>query len=62
MHDFAIPTFPDLQRILTDQISLKRAFYLVRHHDDRKVERLNRVAKLLTTKIRAEIKHLEAAA
>ena len=62
VHDFAIPTFPELQRILTDQISLKRAFYLVRHHDDRKVERLNRVAKQLISKIRLEIKRLESAA
>lgn len=62
VHDFAIPTFPDLQRILTDQIALKRAFYLVRHHDDRKVERLNRIAEQLVGKIRAEIKRLEAAA
>jgi DNA-binding transcriptional LysR family regulator len=62
VHDFAIPTFPDLQRILMDEISLKRAFYLVRHHDDRKVERLNRVADQLIAKLRLEIKRLETAA
>lgn len=62
VHDFAIPTFPDLHRVLMDQISLKRAFYLVRHHDDRKVERLNRFAEHLISKTRNEIKRLEAAA
>jgi DNA-binding transcriptional LysR family regulator len=61
-HDFAILAFPNLQRILTDQFSLSRTFYLVRHHDDRKVERLNRVAELLITKLRLEIKRLEAGA
>ena len=62
VHDFAIPTFPDLLRILMDQISLTRSFYLVRHHDDRRVERLNRIAEQLISKIRQEIRHLEAAA
>ncbi|GGA11762.1 LysR family transcriptional regulator [Neptunicoccus cionae] len=62
VHDFAIPTFPEVERILTDQISLTRSFYLVRHSDDRRVERLNRVAQLLTGKIRQEIKRLQAAA
>ena len=60
VHDFAIPTYPQLQRILTDQVSLTRSFYLVRHADDRKVERLNRFADLLIPKIRAELRKLEA--
>nr|WP_325251987.1 LysR family transcriptional regulator [Amylibacter sp.] len=62
VHDFAIPTFPELQRILTDQISLTRSFYLVRHSDDHRVERQNRVAQQLITKIRREIRRLQAAA
>jgi len=60
VHDFAIPTFPELQRILMDSVSLTRSFYLVRHADDRKVERLNRFADLLIPKIRAEVRALEA--
>jgi len=60
VHDFAIPTYPNLQRILMDQVSLTRSFYLVRHADDRKVERLNRFADLLIPKIRAEVRKLEA--
>ena len=62
MHDFAIPTFPDLRRILTDQVSLERNFYLIRHADDRKVERLNRFADLLAAKLRREVARLEAIA
>lgn len=62
VHDFAIPTFPELKRILMDQVSLTRSFYLVRHADDRKVERLNRFADLLIPKIRAEVHALEASA
>ncbi len=60
VHDFAIPAFPELKRILMDQVSLTRSFYLVRHADDRKVERLNRFADLLIPKIRAEVRALEA--
>jgi DNA-binding transcriptional LysR family regulator len=62
VHDFAIPTFPELRRILTNEISLTRSFYLVRHHDDRRVERLNLFAKHLITKIRREVRRLESEA
>lgn len=60
VHDFAIPTYPQLQRILMDHVSLTRSFFLVRHADDRKVERLNRFAELLIPKIRTEVRKLEA--
>lgn len=60
VHDFAIPTFPDLRKILTDHVSLSRSFYLIRHADDRRVERLNRFAVLLAEKIRREVARLEA--
>lgn len=60
VHDFAIPTFPELQKILTDEVSLKRSFYLIRHKDDQRVERLNRFAEIFTKKIRAEVQRLEA--
>jgi DNA-binding transcriptional LysR family regulator len=62
VHDFAMPTFPDLQKILTDQVSLTRSFYLVRHADDRRNARLKRFAELLVPKLRNEVKRLEAAA
>ncbi len=60
VHDFAIPTFPELRKILTDQFSLKRSFYLIRHKDDQRVERLNRFAELFAKKIRLEVQRLEA--
>jgi DNA-binding transcriptional LysR family regulator len=59
-HDFAMPLIGGLQKVLADQVSLKRSFYLVRHTSDKRVERLNRFAKLLSTQMRAEIIRLEA--
>ncbi len=60
VHDFAMPTFPELQKILTAKIALKRSFYLVRHADDRRVERLSRFADLLALALRKEVARLEA--
>lgn len=62
VHDFAIPAMQDLRRILVDEVSIARAFYLVRHADDRKVERLNRFAELLARQLRLELQRLEGLA
>jgi DNA-binding transcriptional LysR family regulator len=62
VHDFALPSAPELTRILTDQVSLTRAFWLIRHVDDGRVARLNRFAELLALEIRKEVQRLEAAA
>jgi DNA-binding transcriptional LysR family regulator len=62
VHDFALPAAPELSRIIPDQISLTRAFWLIRHADDGRVERLNRFAATLTTEIRAEMIRLEGGA
>ncbi|MDB2369124.1 LysR family transcriptional regulator [Octadecabacter sp.] len=59
VHDFALPFAPELKRVLTDEISLTRSFYLVRHDSDRKSDRLNRFADLLTAGLRAEVARLE---
>jgi DNA-binding transcriptional LysR family regulator len=59
VHDFAMPAFPDLVKIITDQVALKRSFYLIRHSDDRRVERLNRFADILVQKLRREVGRLE---
>ena len=59
VHDFAIPAFTGLRKVLVDQISIKRSFYLIRHQDDRRVERLNRFAAALTAGIRREVVRLE---
>lgn len=58
-HDFSIPFHRNLRRVLDDEISLTRAFYLVRHQGDRRSERLNRVADALCAGIRAEVSRLE---
>lgn len=60
VHDFAIPSAPQVKKILTEALSLTRSFYLVRHVDDRRVERLNIFAELLARGMRQEIANLEA--
>nr|WP_255731941.1 LysR family transcriptional regulator [Ruegeria sp. Ofav3-42] len=59
-HDFTLPFHPNLQKILTDQVSLTRSFHLVRHQGDQRNERLNRFAQALSQGIREEVEHLEA--
>ncbi|MAC81294.1 MAG: LysR family transcriptional regulator [Rhodobacteraceae bacterium] len=60
-HDFALPSHPGLRRVLTDEIALTRAFYLVRHQSDQRSERLNRFSILLVERLRAEVARLEGA-
>jgi DNA-binding transcriptional LysR family regulator len=59
VHDFALPAAPELQRVLPDQISLTRAFWLIRHQDDARLDRLNRFADHLLREVRAEMARLE---
>ena len=59
VHDFAMPFGPELQLILPDKLVLQRSFYLIRHADDRQVERLNRTAELVVQGIRQEVSRLE---
>lgn len=61
-HDFALPAHKLLRRILPEQISLTRSFYLVRHQGDQRSERLNRFAQLLSEGLRAEVERLEGLA
>ena len=58
-HDFTLPFHPGLRKIVTDQVSLTRGFYLVRHQGDQRNERLNRFAEALTRGIRDEVARLE---
>lgn len=58
VHDFALPFAPELMPVLRHVISLQRTFYLIRHVDDRQVNRLNRFARLLTEGVRAEAARL----
>jgi DNA-binding transcriptional LysR family regulator len=62
VHDFSLPAAPDLVRVLPEALSLSRSFYLIRHADDRRVERLNRFAELLALGVRRELARLEASA
>lgn len=60
VHDFAIPFAPGVERVLTDQISLTRSFWLIRHADDRHSVRMNLLADALASGLRAEVARLEA--
>jgi len=62
VHDFAIPSCPGVEKVLPHQISLTRAFWLIRHADDRRSERLTRLADALATGLRREVARLESLA
>ncbi|MCW8842998.1 MAG: LysR family transcriptional regulator [Rhodobacteraceae bacterium] len=62
VHDFALPSARGLVKVLEDDLSLTRSFYLIRHADDRRLERMNRFAAALCDGIRAEVAKLEASA
>ncbi|PRX38279.1 DNA-binding transcriptional regulator, LysR family [Meinhardsimonia xiamenensis] len=59
VHDFALPFAPRVVRVLPEEIALTRSFYLVRHADDRRVERLNRFAAALLEALPAEVARLQ---
>ena len=58
VHDFALPSAPELRRVLGDEISLTRSFWLIRH--DGREARLNRFATALIAGARAEMARLES--
>ncbi|MAZ23076.1 LysR family transcriptional regulator [Roseovarius sp.] len=60
MHDFAIPFTDGLTKILTQEVSLTRSFYLIRHRDNLRTDRLNRFAAALSEGMRREVARLEA--
>jgi DNA-binding transcriptional LysR family regulator len=62
VHDFALPSDPAVRRVLPDLFSLTRTFHLIRHADDRRVERLNRFAEALAEGVRREVQRLESIA
>ncbi|MEC3862540.1 LysR family transcriptional regulator [Mesobacterium sp. TK19101] len=59
-HAFAMPLAPDLVPVLPETVSLNRSFYLVRHADDRRSDRMNRLIEALSTGLRREVQRLEA--
>ncbi|MEP5730065.1 MAG: LysR family transcriptional regulator [Sulfitobacter sp.] len=62
VHDFALAFLPGVQRILCDEVALKRSFYLIRHVDDRHNQRLTQFAEKLSGALRNEVARLEARA
>lgn len=60
VHDFALPSAPDLVRVLPGEVELRRTFWLV-SHDGPRDARIDRVSHLLGEGLRAEIARLEAA-
>ncbi|MFV8557577.1 LysR family transcriptional regulator [Sulfitobacter sp. SBS6] len=62
VHDFSLSATPGVTRILTGDVHLSRAFYLIRHEDDRRNLRLSRFAEALAQGVRAEVAKLEAIA
>ncbi|NRB04716.1 MAG: LysR family transcriptional regulator [Rhodobacteraceae bacterium] len=59
-HDFALPFAREVERVLCEEVSLSRAFYLIRHEADRGNPRLARAAQLLSQGIRQEVQRLES--
>ena len=55
VHAFALPSAPELLPVLPDAINLTRSFYLVRHQDDRRSERMQRFASALSQGMRAAL-------
>ena len=60
VHDFSLPFAPELRRILMREVTLERAFYLIRHADDQRNQRLSRFADALAGGLRTEVARLEA--
>lgn len=61
VHDFAIgPGARKMVRVLPDEVRLTRSFYLIRHQDDRRLERMNRFSEALMSGIREEVLRLQA--
>ena len=53
--EFVAREHPDLVAVLADDIRLTRAFYLVRHEDDARVARINRLAEVVVDRMRAAL-------
>lgn len=60
VHAFAIPSAPEIVPVLKRDFALVRSFWLIRHQDDRRSERLNRFAEALAQGVRREVARLEA--
>lgn len=59
-HDFTLPDHRMLRKVLAEEFSLTRSFYLIRHQGDQRSQRLNRFAEDLALGLREEVARLEA--
>jgi len=53
--EFVAREYPELRMLLPEDIGLTRSFYLVRHQDDARVARINRMAEIVVDWMRAAL-------
>jgi DNA-binding transcriptional LysR family regulator len=53
--DFVAREHAELEPVLTEEIALTRSFYLIRHQDDARVARINRMAETIVEHVRAAL-------
>lgn len=53
--EFVAREYPELSKLLPDDIRLTRSFYLIRHQDDARVARINRMAEVVVDWMRAAL-------
>lgn len=59
VHDFALEAAPDMARVLVDQFSIKRSFFLIRPAAEPGQARMSRFASVLAQGVKAEVARLE---
>ena len=52
---FVAREHPELGRLLPEEVRMTHAFYLVRHQDDARVARINRMAEVVVARMRAAL-------
>lgn len=60
--DFVARAHPELRAVLAEDVRLTRSFYLIRHQDDARVARINRMADMVVDKMRAVLNDESASA
>jgi DNA-binding transcriptional LysR family regulator len=53
--DFVAREHPEIEAVLPGEIGLTRSFYLIRHQDDARVARINRMAETVVEHVRAAL-------
>ncbi len=55
MHDFMARQYPQLRKVLADQIHFTRSFYFIVHEDYAKLERIRVVSNAIVEGMKAKI-------